>query len=162
MTKENKYGLLAILLAGIILFIFFGKVLTHPNSSMLSISGDGLKNYFSVLYYLQNDNGAHFTGMNYPFGEHISFADGMPGLLIPIKYVATVFPSLKNMCYAIINLLCILNYLFCVFFLYKILMHFKTNIFFSILGALLINYFESKRILHYQSHAFSHSYGLAI
>ncbi len=151
MSRENKYGLLAALLAFVILFFFFGKIITQSNSSMMAVSGDGLKNYFSVLYYLQNDSGTHFTGMNYPFGEHFSFADGMPGMIIPLKYLSNLFPAIKNWGYGIINLLCILNYVLCVFFFYKILMHFKVNVFLSITGALLIS-FLSPQLFRIEAH----------
>lgn len=46
---------------------------------MLDTGVDGLKNYFNPMYYLKYDEGGwQFSGMNYPFGEHLVFTDGQP------------------------------------------------------------------------------------
>lgn len=41
-------------------------------------SGDSIKNYFSSLYYILYDKDHHFTGLNYPYGEHLAYTDAQP------------------------------------------------------------------------------------
>lgn len=151
MNSENKTGLVAVTIAILLLFFFFPDVMLHPNTSMFSIEGDGAKNYFSVLYYLQNDTGIHFTGMNYPFGEHLSFADGQPGLIIPFHYLSLLFPFLKNYGVALINLSVLLSFAVGVWFTYKILVFYRVQYLFSVVGALLI-LFLSPQLIKLQAH----------
>lgn len=151
MNKENKIGVVAVGIAIILLFFFFPDVMLHPNTSMFSIEGDGVKNYFSVLYYLQNDTGFNFTGMNYPFGEHLSFADGQPGLIIPFHYLSLLFPSLKNYALALINLSVLLSFVVGIWFTYKILVFYRVPYLFSAVGTLLI-LFMSPQLLRLQAH----------
>lgn len=56
----------------------FQKFLDAPNHYMLDTGVDGLKNYFNPMFYLKYDSGTHFSGMNYPYGEHLVFTDGQP------------------------------------------------------------------------------------
>lgn len=151
MNSENKTGLIAVTIAILLLFFFFPDVMLHPNTSMFSIEGDGAKNYFSVLYYLQNDTGIHFTGMNYPFGEHLSFADGQPGLIIPFHYLSLLFPFLKNYAVALINLSVLLSFAVGVWFTYKILVFYRVQYLFSVVGALFI-LFLSPQLIKLQAH----------
>lgn len=151
MNSENKTGLVAVTIAILLLFLFFPDVMLHPNTSMFSIEGDGAKNYFSVLYYLQNNTGIHFTGMNYPNGEHLSFADGQPGLIIPFHYLSLLFPFLKNYGVALINLSVLLSFAAGVWFTYKILVFYRVQHLFSVVGALLI-LFLSPQLLRLQAH----------
>ncbi|MEJ8817992.1 hypothetical protein [Lacibacter sp. H407] len=155
MSRENKTGLLVFIAAVLLLFVFFPSVMLHPNSSMFSIEGDGLKNYFSVVYYLQNDLGLHFTGMNYPFGEHLSFADGQVALAVPFQYLSALFPQLKNYGFALINISALLSFAVGVWFTYKILLFYKVQPLFAAVGALFVIFF-SPQLIRIQAH-----YGLS-
>ena len=94
---------LTILISSAIVVITFPELIRHGNTAMFTFGGDGIKNYFTVLYYLQNDSGVHFNGMNYPFGEHTSFADAQTGLVVPIQWLSQLFPALKTKGVALIN-----------------------------------------------------------
>ncbi|NCU03923.1 MAG: hypothetical protein GXC73_08040 [Chitinophagaceae bacterium] len=155
MKKESKNGLFVFLAALLLLFLFFPDVMLHPNSAMFSVEGDGLKNYFSVLYYLQNDHALHFTGMNYPFGEHLSFADGQPALAVPFQYLALVIPQLRNYGFALINISALLSFAIAAWVTYKILLHYKVQMVFAAIGALLLIFF-SPQLIRIQAH-----YGLS-
>lgn len=155
MSAQKKTGIIVFALAILLLFVFFPAVMLHPNSSMFSIEGDGIKNYFSFLYYLRNDAGLHFTGMNYPFGEHLSFADGQPALAVPFRYLALLFPQLKQNGIALINLSALLGFAIAVLYMYKILLVYRVQHVFAAVGAMLI-VFLSPQLFRLQSH-----YGLS-
>lgn len=61
-----------------VLALLFGPVFWHPGRYLFSTVEDGLKNYYTALWYVQHDAGWRFTGMNYPFGEHVVFTDDQP------------------------------------------------------------------------------------
>ncbi|HLO38541.1 MAG TPA: hypothetical protein VK173_08625 [Lacibacter sp.] len=105
---------------------------------MFTYSGDGLKNYFAVTYYLQHNTGLHFTGMNYPFGEHLSFADGQPGLALPYKWISYLFPSLRMYGIGLTNAAVLLGIIIAPYFLYKILKRFEVTDALAFPAALLI------------------------
>jgi len=57
-------------MAGLLLF-YFSPYILHLNDTLLSASGDGLKNFYTLAYYVKYDSGFWFTGMLYPYGEHV-------------------------------------------------------------------------------------------
>lgn len=146
---------LLILASAIITCMVFWPVVTHLNSAMFTYSGDGLKNYFAVSYYLQHNNGLHFTGMNYPFGEHLSFADGQPGLAVPYKWISYLFPSLQLYGIGLTNAAVLLGIIVTPFFLYKILKRFAVSDAFAFPASLLIC-FLSPQFFRIEAH-----YGLS-
>ncbi len=62
----------------LLLQYMFGIIFRFPGDILLTTGGDGGKNYFTYLYHVAYGKGLHFTGMNYPFGEHIVFTDNIP------------------------------------------------------------------------------------
>ena len=58
----------------------FGPLLTHPGTYLLGAHGDSVKNIYSFLWYVLHDSGTRFTGMSYPFTEHIVYPDAQPAL----------------------------------------------------------------------------------
>jgi hypothetical protein len=69
-----------------LLFNLFGPVLKDPGNYVMGMWGDSIKNHFTTLYYIQYDRGAWFTGMNYPFGEQITFPDTQPLLAYSLGF----------------------------------------------------------------------------
>ncbi|MBI2730160.1 MAG: hypothetical protein HYX40_05315 [Sphingobacteriales bacterium] len=149
--KNLKEDLLVLLLSGLLVILLFSPILLSPNSFLFGPTSDGLKNYYTILYYLQHDNGLHFTGMNYPFGEHLSFADAQVGLVVPYKWLCYLFPSLKNNGVALVNLAAILQLIAGIFFVYKLLRHFSVSFLFSLAGAILL-IFLSPQLFRLQAH----------
>lgn len=152
----QRYKVLLLMLVSTTLTcIVFWPVVTHLNTAMFTYSGDGLKNYFAVTYYLQHNNGLHFTGMNYPFGEHLSFADGQPGLALPYKWISYLFPSLKMYGIGLTNAAIFLGIIITPFFLYKILKRFAVADVLAFPASLLIC-FLSPQFFRIEAH-----YGLS-
>ena len=75
--------------------------------------GDGLKNYFTSFYYLTYDHGTHFSGMNYPFGEHITFTDGQPSLMMFLNFIDDHVFSIHNYTVGIMNELMLFSFVIC-------------------------------------------------
>jgi hypothetical protein len=60
----------------------FSDLFTHPENGIVELGGDGIKNIYTYVYQSWWGKGYWFTGMNYPFGEHVFFTDGFPLLSI--------------------------------------------------------------------------------
>ena len=71
----------------VMLALLFGPVFWHPGSFLFSTVEDGIKNYYTALWYTQHDAGWRFTGMNYPFGEHVVFTDDQPLLAFALAWL---------------------------------------------------------------------------
>jgi hypothetical protein len=74
--------------------IYFGKLLLHPSDYIFAYYSDDLKNYFTLLSYLnlpRDGSLLHYTGMNYPFGDIIYYTDNTPLLSLPLKFVSELF-----------------------------------------------------------------------
>lgn len=70
-----------------VLAVLLGPVFWHPGRYLFSTVEDGIKNYYTALWYVQHDTGWHFTGMNYPFGEHVVFTDDQPPLSFALAWL---------------------------------------------------------------------------
>ena len=51
-------------LPAVILYSLFTKVIKCPACYLFEDGSDGLKNYYTLDYYVKHDNGWHYTGMN--------------------------------------------------------------------------------------------------
>jgi hypothetical protein len=72
---------------GIIIYSLFQKVFECPACYLFEDGGDGLKNYFTLDYYVQHDSGWNFSGMNYPYGENIIYTDSQPILALTLQWI---------------------------------------------------------------------------
>ena len=71
-----------------------GNLLFDLNNMQLDRSGDGFKNYFAFAYQYNHGDFSWFTGMQYPYGDLLSYADGQPALLILFKFLKSI--GIKN------------------------------------------------------------------
>lgn len=77
--KEWIVYLLLFLLSFGIYFFYYQHLILHLNSVLFAAEGDSIKNYYTYAYHIGNDGQAlHFSGMNYPFGEHVVYTDCQP------------------------------------------------------------------------------------
>lgn len=136
--KQYTTGLMVWITAILCTIIVFPNLSLHPDSSLISVWNDGIKNYFTTLFYIDYDEGVHFSGMNYPFGEHIVFTDNMPALAGPVRFLGNYFPWLQQYALGIMNLCLLFSLVLSVHFIYKILKHYKLNTIYALLSALLI------------------------
>lgn len=156
MKPAGRYDwMLVMLLAAVIVLLSFPALVLHPNNSLFTIGGDGIKNYFTALYYLLYNKGVHMYGMNYPFGEHLSFSDAQPGLTVPYQWLCSLFPALKGYSVAYLNYCVLAGLIFGSTSIFLLLKEYKTNRFISIFAALAIT-FLSPQVFRMESH-----YGLS-
>ncbi|MBK7112477.1 MAG: hypothetical protein IPH60_08525 [Flavobacteriales bacterium] len=65
----------------LLLFIFTVAVLLSPNAVLSTQSGDGLKNYYTLVQHAHGSgNFWNMNGMNHPYGEYVVYTDGHPWL----------------------------------------------------------------------------------
>ncbi|WMJ75615.1 hypothetical protein RCC89_21015 [Cytophagaceae bacterium ABcell3] len=160
--KNNSAQIsLHILLALVILFTFYSKVILNLNSSYFGITGDGIQAYYATLYHLNyDDTYFQFNGMNYPYGENIFFTSGLTPISLIVKYLDPYFPFLKNYTLGIINFLTIFSLLVCAPIIFLILRRFNIPLVFSHLAAIGIA-FASPQIPRFGGH-YTLSYVFAI
>jgi len=118
----------------IIFYLVFGDRFLDPNSWLYTNSYDGIKNYYNYLFYTQVQEGnglLSYTGMNYPFVDHILYTDSTPVLAMMVKLM-----GLEKIAVQMYNNFFLLNYLLAPVVAYKIGQHlgFKSlvNIVFSL------------------------------
>ena len=88
-----------------------------------SLPGDGIKNYYTYLYHAKFDSSFHeFSGMNYPYFEHVVYTDAHPLFSYLIGKL-----GLANYGIGILNSLMLLSYPIASIFVFKILRHFKSK-----------------------------------
>lgn len=134
------------------LYLHFGAVVLQPNQYLLNDKSDGLKNYYTPAYYVQNDKGWWFSGMNYPFGEHVVYTDNQPFVSACINFVDNYIYPISNYTVGILNSLMYLSLWLCAWFLFLIL-HKKLHLpaFYSLVFSLLIT-FMSPQIARMTGH----------
>lgn len=137
MTK-HKYPLLGLLITGILLFVYFGQFYINANHLSFAPWGDGYKNYYTIAYYLKNDCGSHFSGMNYPYGENVIYTDNQPLLAWVLKPICSFFPGLVQYLKGILVWLLLVSHLVAYLFTYKTLRVLNLTAFFSALFAIFI------------------------
>ena len=154
--RKNKFPLLVFLVATAVLFFFYHEVLMAPNDFLFSANGDGIKNYYTYLYHAQYDEGfADFSGMNYPYFEHIVYTDAHPLLSWLIGQLGLAAYGI-----GVLNILMLFSYPIAAVFLYKILTHYKVASWWALAGAIVIA-FLSPQVFRMTGH-FSMSYVFAI
>ena len=139
MDKKRSSGwFLLMLFAAVITTCYaMSYIVAAPWHVMPQLGGDGGKNVYTFLYHILYDKGFWFSGMNYPFGEHIVYADGQSLLSVPLSYFksTTISQAFTIMWYGIV-----FSYLLSVVYCYLLLTRLKVAPLLSILFALLITF----------------------
>ncbi len=113
-----KINLLLLLSSFLIYFFYFHPVFLSINSILSSITLDSLKNYYTFVYHVKNDpDFLQFSGMNYPFSEHMVYSDCQPIL----TFVLRPFPFLHGHLIGIMHGLMFLSFIISPLILNKIL-----------------------------------------
>lgn len=135
MRIAEKYP--KIILTGLILFFivfFYGAVMWSPNSYLFSVSGDGMKNYFTYVDQIKASSYTASTAMNYPYGESFLYLDCQPVFTIILKWL----PFLQGYSVGIINILMVASFGITAWLLYLILLRFSVRPFLAVIAAFSI------------------------
>ncbi len=138
-----------------ILDLFFGQAVWDPNEYLLGGSMDGLKNYFTPAWFVQYDSGTHFSGMNYPFGEHVSFTDNQPLFSWLINLVDDHIYPVADHTVAILNSLVLWSLILAMYMMYRIGRHYRLPAWYAVPVAIIIAFLSP------QIHRFAGHYALA-
>jgi len=141
-----------VVLSLILLVFFYGNLLTNPNKTYFSDSGDGIRSYYSALYHIKYDQSyLKFDGMNYPFGEHVLMADTQPPVSFSIKFISDHIIDISDFTIGILNLFMLFSIVVAAIFIYMILYEFSIKNWYSILVACGIS-FLSPQIFRFSGH----------
>lgn len=121
LSHRMALGLL-LLFTAVMVYRYFGPVISHPNNYLFGAGGDGLKTYYSSQWFVaHNPEGATHTALAYPNGNHLVYADLNPLLSGCIRWVSRNIVDISRYTVGIINLTIILSFFPCVFFVFLIL-----------------------------------------
>ncbi len=137
LKKQGYWWALA--LGCVIILAFYGRFVFSPNSYMFSTGGDGPKNYFTFAWHVNYDSSyTHFSGMNYPFGEHIVFTDNQPLLSNIARFIHLNVMPIGQYSIGIVNLLLFAGMLLAITTLYKLLFALTHNPRIAVAGAIAL------------------------
>lgn len=149
-TKLRDYLLLTGICSAVLL-AFFPKPLLCPDKYAFAPGGDGIKNYYTPAYYLKYDHGFHFTGMNYPYGEHIIYTDNQPALSLALNWIDDNLFTLHDRTVGILNIMMLLSVIVCAWCIYAILRRFFMPSWYAIIVSIIIS-FLSPQLLRITGH----------
>lgn len=152
---RNTGTLRMFIAAVVVIIIAFGDILPHPNDYLLGGGLDGWKNYFTPSWYVKHDAGFHFTGMNYPFGEHVLYTDNQPVISCLIAWFHRHIYPVSDYTVGILNGLVYLSLLISMMLLFRIQRKLGISEWMAIPAALLIG------MMSPQIHRFAGHYALA-
>lgn len=156
MWNKHKYLIFSFSLTLLLIGVLYYPVVLHPNDYLFAPDGDGIKNYYTYMYHLSYESDFwDFGGMNYPFGEHITYTDAHPLLSWLLGAL-----ELENYAIGILNFLMLLSFPIGAFFLYKIFRYYSVSEWWSSLFAVAI-ILISPQVFRMTGH-FSLSYAFAI
>lgn len=147
--SERSWLLISVVFAIALTTLALSGIVTQPWHVIPELGADGGKNIFTYLYHVLYDKGLHFSGMNYPYGEHIVFTDAQPVLSVPLSYMkgCVTIPVALTIMWWFIALSYVLSVIYC----YKILRSFKVTPLLAILFAGLIT-ICSPQVLRLSAH----------
>lgn len=118
----------------------FGDVILHPNGFLFANNGDGLKNYFNLGYYLKYNQGLHFTGVNYPYGEKLLYTDTQPFFALFLNFVDDYLWQIGPNSVAIVNIAILSGMILTAIVVFLILKHYQLDTAYSIIIAICITF----------------------
>lgn len=118
---------LSIMLCTLIVFVIFNNLIFHLPHALINCYGDASKNYFTFLYYSLYENGWHTHGMNYPWGEHITFTDNQPLMAGITSFLRKIFHLQLHHIIAIFNFILVTSYYCSTILIYKILRRYDVS-----------------------------------
>ncbi|MDW3647851.1 MAG: hypothetical protein R8P61_12355 [Bacteroidia bacterium] len=153
--KKYLPTIILLILGIYVLDRIFVDAFWNPNNFLLGGSLDALKNYFTPAWFIKYDHGVHFSGMNYPYGEHVLFTDNQPIISWILNWWDdTIFP-IADKTVGILNGMIFLSILISMLVLHRIARHFQLPHVYAIPLSILL------ALLSPQIHRFAGHYALA-
>lgn len=137
MNLLRKYGWSLVALTSIVCIVVYALqyIALVPWRMLPDIGGDGAKNNFTYLYHSMYGSGYWFTGMNFPFGEHIVFTDAVPLFSV---FFATIGNVPAPVALTVLWWAVCLSYVLGMYYIFKLLRTYHVTPVMSIVFACLI------------------------
>ena len=133
-VKKNLAVISLLIISTLFMMGFYGQILMQPNDYLFTQKGDGIKNYYTYAYHIQHDSSyIHFSGMNYPYGEHYLYTDCHPVIANSFQLVSKYIPSVSNYSIGFLNMMMLLSIFFSFFVIYALLRGFNIQKWLSVI-----------------------------
>lgn len=101
------------MIAAVFLWIRNSSWIDNPNAWLLRDSTDSYKNYMTSAWHVKYDAGyVHYSGMNYPYGEHVLFTDNQPIISGALRWWSHHVSDISGETTGILNLLQVWSLIF--------------------------------------------------
>jgi hypothetical protein len=132
----------AVLLIGfIITFYFFGDVIKDINHIYFAQSGDGAKDYYTMIYHIKHDTSyLHSGAMNYPYGDNIFFCGAQPLLTNCIKFFSNNICDISDYAVGIHNISILISLCLTVLIIFLIFRKLSVGFWYSIIVSSAITF----------------------
>ncbi|MCZ2393914.1 MAG: hypothetical protein LC105_08670 [Chitinophagales bacterium] len=137
-SKFKKYGWLAGLYTIIGMIFYWWPIIKEAHLYVFETGETSIKSYFATIYYILYDKGEHFTGLSYPYGEHLAYVDAQPILSIIFSWLLNENHEYVSNIITILNLLMLASIPLGAIYLYKIFNLWKMPTFYSTIMAACI------------------------
>lgn len=155
--------LLVFILTGAIILFWYSPILFSPNDYVFHPSGDGLKNYYSPWYHVKHDSTyLWFEGMNYPYGDNLTFADGQPLVANTLKFVSRHVVDLSDHTIGILNLMMLLVPLLTAFLVFGIFRRLGVTGWYAAIAASLIALLSPQLLRTYGHYGLAYSFWIPL
>ena len=132
---------------------FYGEFMFSPSEYMVSVKGDGIKNYTNFWYHINVDSTyTKYDANYYPWGESLMFTDIHPFIATCYKAVSSVFPSLKDNTVAFLNILLVWSLPLTAFILFFLFRNFGVSVVTAVFGAFSVTVLSSQVLLWEHGH----------
>ena len=144
MGQNKNFGIGIVVVAMIAMAgiaLKFGSYLRFPPAKVIEPYGDGFKAYMSPAYHALYDSSlTHFRGMNYPYGDHLVFADPQPILANTLQFFQSTGPGLIQTTIHVTHLLMLLSILACAILLFALFHRLRVPVWYAAIAAPLLTF----------------------
>lgn len=142
MNLRNKLKIfIVILISFLATWYTFRFVFPEINHKYFAKDGDGIKDYFCMLYHIKHDTSYLYSNvMNYPYGENIFYTGAQPFLTSVLKFLSSIFPQVKKYIIGIHNLSILLSLGLTVIIIFLIFQNLGLPYWYSLFSALGITF----------------------
>jgi hypothetical protein len=153
--------LITALLSLTVLSVFYGNLFGKLNRVCFASAGDGMQSYINMDYHIRHDsNYMRCNSMNYPYGEHVFFANNQPLISNTIKFVSQNIADISDYTLGILNFIMLFCLVITPVILYLIFKDLQVGTLVSIIASVGIT-FLSPQLDRFGGH-FSLAYVCAI
>ncbi len=144
--------MLTLLVCFLLLWLKYGNWLGHADKIMFNSGHDGFKNYMGTAWHVKHDTSlVHFTGMNYPYGEHVLFTDNQPILSSAMQWWHRNVSDIGDRVVGIVNEFQIISLLLGCMALFLLFRKLHLPVWYAGLGAIIM-VFLSPQHLRFAGH----------